>query len=438
MSLAGRSEPTTNAFTRWASQDYLLGGWDGTRPWLSAHGVDFEFFYLGSLPSNLGGGIQTGSAYQGAAVATLDLDSDKLLGYSGGTFHVSGLWLHGEKIFSAKYSGDYNRVNLVDFDNALRFWEIYYRQKFFTEKLSFKAGRLSIDSDFIAPEYFTCFGQFTLLNQTFANPSLPFNLYAPPGFPASSSGLAAMPLATPGAVVALNPWPQFGVLAGVYSGTPDQTESGTRWSINQHDGALNYLEAAWRHNPGTNNSGLGGVIKLGGYYHTSEFTDAYEGVFYAAGLNAAPQKHHGNYGGYLIIEHQLYLENGKADPAQQGLVGFFRALGAPSDRNLTQLELDGGLVYRGLIPTRDWDSLAVGYSHLSFSRDLQRAQQDINALAPGSFVPVDYENVIEVNYRAQLAAWWTLQGSFQHVFHPGGSAALPDANVLILQTTLRF
>ena len=435
--LAAAAE-TTNAFTRWATQDYLLGDWDGTRPWLAAHGVDFEFFYVGSLPSNLGVGLKTGSAYQGAVAAMLDLDSEKLLGYTGGTFHISGLWLHGQKLFSANYSGDYNRVNLVDFDNALRFWEIYYLQKFFDGKFSVKAGRLSVDSDFMSPEYFTCFGQFSLLNQTFACPSLPFNVFTPPGFPASAHGLAALPLATPGAVFAWQPAPQITLQAGVFSGSPDQSDAGTRWPISQHDGALNYFEAAWRHNPGTNNPSLGGTVKIGGYYHTSDFTDAYDGVFYAAGLNPAPRQHTGNYAGYLIAEHQLYLENGKTDPAQRGLIGFFRALAAPSDRNLTQLELDAGLVYRGLIPTRDWDSFAVAFSYLGFSDDLRRAQQDINTIAPGSFVPVDYENVVEVNYRAQLTAWWTLQGSFQHVFHPGGSAALPDANVFILQTTLRF
>jgi carbohydrate-selective porin OprB len=51
---------------------------------------------------------------------------------------------------------------------------------------------------------------------------------------------------------------------------------------------------------------------------------------------------------------------------------------------------------------------------------------------------VDYEDVVEASYRAQLTAWWTLQGSYQHVFHPGGSSARPDADVFILQTTLRF
>jgi porin len=325
---AALSATTNSVFARWAEQTYMLGDWDGARPWLSSHGIDFEFLYVGSLPSNLGGGIKTGSAYQGGIAAMLDLDSEKLLGYEGGTLHVSGIWLHGHELFSADYSGDYNRVNLVDFDNALRLWELYYRQKFFDGKFSAKVGRLSIDSDFIVPEYFTSFGQFSLLNQTFAFPTLPFNVFTPPGFPATSHGLPSMPLATPGAVLAWNPAPEFTVQAGAFSGSPDQSYSGSHWPISQRDGALNYLEVAWRHNLGTNNPHLGGTVKLGGYYHTSQFTDVYEGVYFAAGLNPAPRQRTGNYGGYLMAEHQLYLENGKADPAQQGLLGFFRALAA--------------------------------------------------------------------------------------------------------------
>ncbi|HEX7654427.1 MAG TPA: carbohydrate porin [Verrucomicrobiae bacterium] len=432
------AQVTTNSFTRWANQDYMLGNWDGGRSWLDQHGVRFEFFYVGSLPGNLAGGIKTGTAYQGAAAATLDLDSEKLLGYAGGGLHVSGLWLHGQKPFSLAYTGDYNRVNLVDFDNALRFWEIYYRQNFLRDRLRIKVGRLSVDSDFIVPEYYTGFGQFSLINQTFAFPSLPFNLYPAPGFPGANTGLPALPSAAPGAVIAWQPQTAWTLQAGIYSGTPDLTYAGTRWAINQHDGALGFLEAAWRHNPGTNNPGLGGTLKVGGYYHTATFTDTYAGVFYAAGLDPAPARHAGNYAGYLVAEHQLWLEQGKADPAQQGLAGFARVLAAPADRNLTTLELDGGLVYRGLFPGRNWDSLAVAFSYLGFSDDIRRAQTMINQFAPGAFVPVDHENFIEVNYRAQLTAWCTLTGSYQHVFHPGGSPALPDADAFILQTTLRF
>lgn len=429
---------TPSRFTQWATQDYLFGDWGGRRNQLSQHGADFEFFYVGSLPDNLAGGVQPGAAYQGALVALLNLDSEKLLGYPGGTLHVSSLWLHGQKPFSARYSGDYNRVNLLDFDNAFRLWELSYQQKFAGDALSIKVGELAVDSDFIVPDYYNCFGQFTLLNQTWMFPSLAYNVFAPPGFPATPHGLATTPLATPGTVLNWTPARSVYLQAGVYSGAPDQTYSGTRFNLAQSDGALGYLEAAWRRHAGTNDPAPGTTLKLGGYLHTGEFTDTHDGVFYAAGLAPQPGRHHGNYGGYLMAEQQLYLAAGKADPAQAGLVGFGRLLAAPPDRNLTELEVDGGFVYRGLLPTRRWDSLALAASYLEFSRDIRHAEQALNALAPGSVAPVDYETVVELSYKAQLTAWWTLQPSLQHVFHPGGSPALRDATAFILQTTLRF
>jgi porin len=46
--------------------------------------------------------------------------------------------------------------------------------------------------------------------------------------------------------------------------------------------------------------------------------------------------------------------------------------------------------------------------------------------------------VLEVSYRAQITAWWTLQPDFQYVMHPGGSSQNDDALVFSLFTTLRF
>ena len=143
---------------------------------------------------------------------------------------------------------------------------------------------------------------------------------------------------------------------------------------------------------------------------------------------------------------RLWREVGKDDPAQQGLSGFFRVAGAPSDRNLASFGIDGGLVYKGLIPSRDYDTLALGVSYLQISDDLRRAQRDINSIVAGFGLPgpfdkiADYEGVVELSYKAQLTAWWTLQTSVQRVFHPGGRVLqnIPDAWAVIVQATLRL
>lgn len=437
------ARPVESSLRQWAEQDYLLGDWGGVRTDLARRGIDFEVFYAGSLPNNLAGGLQRGGVYQGGLLATLDLDSQKLASLPGGTLHVGGLWLHGQKPFSADFSGDMNRVNLLDFDNAARLWEAWYRQKFYAGRISLKLGQLSVDRDFIVPEYYGSLGDSPLINQTFFYPSLPFNLFDIQGFPERNHGLPATPSAALGAVARWEVSAATFLQAGIYEGDPDTSYAGTDFDLCESKGALLFFEAGYRLNQGTNHSGLEGSYKIGGYYHTGDFADVSDGVNWAFAAQAQfPEppvhNHHGNFGAYLLAEQQLYRERDKSDPARQGLLGFFRLLGAPADRNLTQLEVDGGLVYRGLIPSRDWDTFALAISYLEISDDIRRAQGDLNQLAPGTFVPADHEAVLELSYKIQATAWWTLQPSLQHVLHPGGSSAIPDATVLILQTTLRF
>ncbi|HWX22121.1 MAG TPA: carbohydrate porin [Candidatus Binatia bacterium] len=449
------SAPAKSSFRKFLERDYLFGDWGGLRTDLSQHGVDFEFFYGGSFPDNLSGGARRGGVYEGALMATLDLDSQKLVGYEGGSFHASSVWLNGEKPFSTfnngtpAYVGDLNKVNLLDFPNALRLWELWYQQKFLDGKFAFKFGELSIDRDFIVPEMYTSIGSVSLINQTFFYPTLAFDVFDIPGLPPRFHGLASTPNAAPGAVLRWGPIPQFYAQAGVYGGAPDTTYHGTRFNLSEAEGALAYFEVGYHFNQGTNDDGLEGSYKACAFYHTGDFVDVYDGVtsaFLAAvGFPGSPVSNHdGDYGAYFLAEQQLFRENDKSDPAKQGLVGFFRVGAAPGDRNLAQLGIDGGLVYKGLIPSRDWDTLAFGASYLEMSDYIRRAERDANATALGFGAPApfpqlaDYETVLEVSYKAQLTAWWTLQPSLQRVFHPGGSGAIPNATVFILQTTLRF
>src|SRR5579859_1994357 len=316
--------PPESRFMQFCEQDYLLRNSGGLRTNLSNHGIDFEFFYAGSVPNNLDGGLKTGSLYQGALLMTLDLDSDKLVGYHGGTFHVGSLWLNGAKPFSDDYVGDLNKVNLLDFPNSLRLWELWYQQKFFDDHWSFKFGDLVVDDDFIVPEYYNSLASINFLNQTFFYPTMAFDVYDIPGFPPRNHGLPSTPNAAPGAVLRWDPAPQFYAQAAVYSGDPDQSPSGTRFNLSQNEGALSYFEIGYRLNQQKDDTGPGGSYKLGAWFHTGDFDDVYDGVTAAVFPGSPVGLHEYNYGLYLLAEQQLYREKGKADPAQQGLVGFFR------------------------------------------------------------------------------------------------------------------
>jgi porin len=407
---------------------------------LKEHGVDFEFVYFGMLPSNLSGGLKEGSVYEGALMMLMDLDSEKLLGYEGGQLHAGGLWLHSGDDFSKNHIGDLNVVSLLDFPDTLRLWELWYEQKFLDNKVSLKFGQLAIDRDFIVPEYYNSLASINFLNQTFFYPTVAFNVYDIPGFPEGHHALASTPYGAPGARLRIDPLPEFYLQAGVYDGNHDRTRSGTRFNLNEQEGALSYFEVGYRLNQRPESTGLPGNYKVGAYFHTDDFYDN-ESVFRAFLGLEAPETHSGNYGVYFLADQCLYREGKVDDSAKQGLAGFFRVAAAPEDRNLASLGIDGGLVYKGLIPTRDWDTIGIAASYLEISDDIIEGQEFVNSFFPPGFQPftiADYEAVIEASYRAQITAWWTLQPDIQWVIHPGGSEAISDAVVFLVMTTLRF
>lgn len=433
-------EPAKSDLMKFLERDYLFGDWGGLRTKLSKeHGVDFEFFYVASNPYNLDGGKATGSTYEGALLMLLDLDSAKLAGYHGGHLHVGGTWLNGDYPFSDKYVGDLNKVNLIDFPDIVRLWEFWYEQKFLGDKVSLKFGQMAVDQDFLVAEFYNSLASINLLNQTFFYPTLAFNVYDIPGFPVGPHALASSPYGAPGARLKVETTKNTYVQIAAYDGYPDQN-NGTRVELNRQEGVLLYFEMGYRLNQGKDDTGLPGNFKLGAFYHTGDFADA-QSVFNSSIGAGAVTYHPNTYGLYFLVDQTLYREVGKDDPAGQGLVGFFRLTGAPPDRNLTQFGVDGGLVYKGLIPTRNYDSIALAASYLKISDDIRTGQEAVNAVVPGFFpndALVDYEAVVELSYKAQMTAWWTMHASVQRAIHPGGSAAIPDAWVFILAATLRF
>src|SRR3954469_8140740 len=205
-------------------QDYLLGTWGGLRSNLSSNGVDFEFLYIASNPHNISGGIKTGSAYEGALLMLLDLDSQKLAHYEGGHLHIGGVWLHGNDHFSDEHIGDFNKVNLIDFPNAWRLWELWYEHQFWDNTVSLKLGQMAVDQDFLMAEFYNSLASINLLNQTFFYPTLAFNVYNIPGFPGPLHALASSPYGAPAVRLKVRPTEQLYVQVGAYDGYPDQND----------------------------------------------------------------------------------------------------------------------------------------------------------------------------------------------------------------------
>jgi porin len=125
-------------------------------------------------------------------------------------------------------------------------------------------------------------------------------------------------------------------------------------------------------------------------------------------------------------------DNGKQTAAvsqtDKGL-GIFTHIGfAPRSSSLMNFYIDGGLNYKGLIPTRDNDVLGVAfaYGHLN-----NNPGDNEESSFPG------YEMVFETTYQIELTPWLTFQPDFQYVIHPSGTD-IANALVLGAQATVSF
>lgn len=426
-------------------RDTLTGDWGGARTMLDNHGIDITGVYTGEGWANASGGMKRGATYNGRAELSIDADLDKLMGWGGGSFHVTGYQIHrANGGVGSNFTGSIGDPSNIEARPSTRLFTLWVQQNLFEDKLSVRIGQLAADDEFaISPT------AGNLLNGTFGWPDLmAANLV---------NGGPAYPLATPGVRVQVNPTPELSILAAAFSGNPaghncdDDPQicdrHGTKFSMS--GGTLWIAEAQYAINQGDNATGLPGVYKLGAWYQNAPFADqkfGYDGtgtrVTLASGQATDPDNHSGDQGLYAIADQTFWRSSDKA----QSLAGFVRMGGAPSDRNLISFYVDGGLGYTGLIPGRNEDVLTLGVAYQKISKDAASFDKEVRLDDLG--YPVrDQETVIELSYLAPVTPWLSMQPDLQYIVHPGGNVQNPEntdldtannAFVLGLRTTITF
>lgn len=296
------------------------------RSWLEWHAA-----YTSEFLSNIDGGIRTGEIYDGLIKATIQIDPGDLLGatdWKNGILYSSAYYPHGNSI-SYGYVGDLNGVSNIDAYDSLRLSEFWFQQT--AGKASLRMGLIAADT-----EFFVCDSGSVLLNGCFgAIPVISQNFSAP-----------VFPLAAPGLRVTLAPTGQLSLKAGVYSGDvgkQDQTNlHGTRLSFHSSAGLIWLGEIAF-----TSKIKFPGVYKLGGFYHSGDFSDLATGVL-----------RRGNFGGYLVVDQSLLNTINGA-----GLNAFFRiGLTGRDDRSIVASYFEGGLACKGFFKKRAKDVLGIACS----------------------------------------------------------------------------
>src|SRR5256714_1443464 len=131
------------------------GDYYGIRKKLAEHGVTYNLIYTNDILSNVAGGLKRGTIDQGKLEAQLTIDLEKLADWKGLTFYANGFQIHNTGRIRRDYVGGMNTIAAIEAVPATRLSELWFEQKFWDGKASFRFGQLAADSEhfFSDPAY---------------------------------------------------------------------------------------------------------------------------------------------------------------------------------------------------------------------------------------------------------------------------------------------
>jgi porin len=418
------------AQTTWLTQDTATGDWGGLRTKLEDKGLEIFGGYTAEVWGNTTGGIKDGTVYTGLLDFGANLDLEKAIGWQGASVSTTWLWLSGRDA-SEDLVGNFLTISNIAGFNTLRVMELWFQQNLLDDKISLRLGQLTADSEFVISDY-----AGTFINGTFGWPAFMYM-----NLPAGGPGY---PMGTLGARLAVTPVDWFTFQSAVFQGNVyDQNVNrhGFRWRLDGENGFLFLNEAQARWNHRDEETGLPGQAKAGMWIQTGQLADTL-----AASTNS------GNYGWHFILDQMIYREpsaelppptgkskDGKSfkepvkmEKSDQGLGFFGRIAFTKEDRNFLNFYFDTGLTYKGLIPTRDNDTIGIAFAYAQLGNTAQ------NSLIDEGSVGVGAEMVLEATYQAQITPWLIIQPDIQYIINPGGTQDLGNAFVIGGRAAITF
>ncbi len=398
---------------------------------LCKSGIGLGVTETSEVLANLTGGLRQGAIYEGVTDLSLNIDFRPAFHLRGNLF-ARAYQIHGRGL-TLSNTDNLNQISAIEANATSRLVELWYEQHFDNWRL--RIGQQTIQTEFMNPETARLF-----VNGALGWPTLPA-IDLPTGGP-------GYPLGTPAVRVRIDPKEGLTLFLALFNGDPTgagvggpqlRDASGTAFRTN--DGAFVINELRYNQDSSKWNA----TYRFGGWWHSERFRDLHldtNGVSLASSdSNGRPRRHNNDFSLYGIIDQPFLIDEAE----QTSFALFGRAMGAPGDRNLVNLYLDGGLAYKGPFGRADDQlGLAVGYARVG---NAARAFDGDVVRLTGQFHPIrSGETVLELTYRFQLTGWWQLQPDFQYIFNPGGGIPDPnypgrrirDAAVVGLRTAITF
>ncbi len=374
--------------------------WGDQLELLKKNGIAYQLSYTGSFMNHVSGGSRLGMNWQSLLDLSVMVDLERVVGWSGATFHAEALWLEGNSASSVNYIRNINEVsNIQGLAPTTRPYHVWLKQKLWEDRLSFTVGWMTLDTDFMIS------GPGNLFINSAYGPIQTWNM---------NFGAPVYPLAAPGFLAEWQMDERHELQLGVYDGNAGG-ESGNRRSSNTRigtdDGAAILFEASRTHTV----AGCAGTLKLGTGWNTG-----------LSMVNASGDLVHGNGHVYAMLDQTLLPGRGEKAPDR---LTFFTRIGrvVHPGRSMVDFTMDVGATGRGF---RQADLWGVSVTHSRFSRSF------VAATAAGGGFSSNNETALELTYKAQIYHWMALQPTLQRIYTPQSGS--PDATVLGLVLMLSF
>ncbi|HEY0286473.1 MAG TPA: carbohydrate porin [Pseudomonas sp.] len=385
------------------SRSTLSGDWGGERQRLVDEGVKLTGDYSSETISNLHGGIKRGTRYAQQIRIGAQFDLSKLLDTPDAGLvqilindrrgHSATEDLLGNRLPAQEnYGGQYTRLT-----------EFSYQRTLLSPDLTTKIGFMTMGTEFG--------GMPILANFVSAG------FCAHPLTMSSGSGWGNYPTSHWGSEFRYTVNPSLTLQTAVFQVNPEyNTRSSKAFSMpsNGTTGAILPLEAIFN-----NNAFLNGQYKVGWYYDTSNYQKI-----------GSTEKSNNRTGAYVLMDQAIWRD--EQDP-ESVLRLFGQAATSNAATSPMRRWYSLGLVKQKPFASRPKDTIAFGYGRAvlnSRTRDVQEAA----ATNPGQSDMItnldNGEQMLELNYGAQVTPWLLLRPDLQYYIEPGAFFGQKRGNAL--------
>src|SRR5882757_5811893 len=371
-------------------------------------GYQFSMTYIGEAFANTKGGMNTGAVYTGRLDLGTTIDLEKVMGWTGATFHANMFQIHGDGL-SRSYVGNLMLVSGVESRPTTRLYELWIEQKLLDGRLAVRVGQQGADVEFIDSQYDDIF-----INSALGWPGIT-GINLPAGGPSP-------PLAVPGIRIKANLSDQITAYLALFDGSassPQGTDdpqilnsNGLRFRVNDPPWWIGQLKYKFE----IGESKLPATITGGGWYHMMSFADQ---RFSADGLSLADPNSSGEplwlrrNNGLFMVYQQLLAR--AAPGSDKGIAFFMRASVSPSDRNLVSAYLDGGFLFTGFSDKYPDDRFGIAATYARISDAARALDRDTQSVTGTPYPIRDYKEIVKLTYQQQLTPNLQVQPTLQYI-----------------------